>query len=273
MASKRTRRRNRERERLGVLKGVPIGLKGVPAYSEITVEGDRSELLCRKCGKRMDAKDNFSQRKGSKTGYQYECKACRNEIKKKRRGERREEVRKSISEERPGESRKRAGSKAGGREPHRKELLKNAGAKIAEGVMISDTARKLTFDMSLIFEQQLRLFCGAQVTSAISRPRAYKIVDDALFEVKEALRRLNSRMRTLAKSEMSNVRLGVSLESLREQADARALLGVDACSTKEEIKKAYKNLASESHPDHNGHKDEMQRINKAFSLLMEEIDE
>lgn len=47
-------------------------------------------------------------------------------------------------------------------------------------------------------------------------------------------------------------------------------LGINKDASKEEIKKAYKNKAKESHPDKGGSTDKMVALNKAYSILNDE---
>eukprot|EP00472_Partenskyella_glossopodia_P010506 CAMPEP_0197523958 /NCGR_PEP_ID=MMETSP1318-20131121/8766_1 /TAXON_ID=552666 /ORGANISM="Partenskyella glossopodia, Strain RCC365" /LENGTH=232 /DNA_ID=CAMNT_0043076791 /DNA_START=65 /DNA_END=763 /DNA_ORIENTATION=+ len=59
------------------------------------------------------------------------------------------------------------------------------------------------------------------------------------------------------------------------RAEARAVLGVDASATDEEIRKAYKKLALKHHPDKNpgdeaGAKDRFQKVSEAFKVLSDD---
>lgn len=47
-------------------------------------------------------------------------------------------------------------------------------------------------------------------------------------------------------------------------------LGVDRTATKEEIKKAYRKLANEHHPDHGGDESKFKEVNEAYSVLSDE---
>jgi curved DNA-binding protein len=49
--------------------------------------------------------------------------------------------------------------------------------------------------------------------------------------------------------------------------DPYNILGVDRNSTQEEIKSAYRKLASKHHPDHGGSTSEFQKIQEAYSIL------
>jgi DnaJ-domain-containing protein 1 len=248
-----------------------MGLGEVPAYLEI-----RMLITCRVCRKELDAEEHFYPRKGTKTGYQYECKKCRREINekyKKRKQEREREKREEAAKAKEVPKRPRVRKKKSTwnhREAHRKKLLKSSGAKIAEGELIAETPRSMTFNLSLIVEQQLRLFYGRQIKSAANLPRMNQVLEDALFEVKQALSRAGVRMKPVINSEDMKVDLDGPLEALQKKSAARALLGVSEDATQDEIKKAYRSKARDAHPDHAGSTEAMQRVNEAFSLLVED---
>lgn len=52
--------------------------------------------------------------------------------------------------------------------------------------------------------------------------------------------------------------------------DYYKILNVDKIATKEEIKKAYKKLAKEHHPDHGGDEESFKEINEAYSILSDD---
>jgi len=258
MGSRRTMRRERARRRRGIRSGIPLGLDDVPAYVEISMK-----LKCRVCKRELDAEKDFYPRKGSKTGYQYECKQCRKEINsaaKQRKKERKEEQKEQTKR-----------SAWNHREVHRKKLLTTSGERIIAGEVIAETPRSLSFNLSLIIEQQLKLFYGRQIRSATASLRMHKIVEDALFEVKQAFSRVGVRMKPVIDSEKVTIDLDVSLQSLGAKAAACRLLGVEPNATPDEIKKAYREKAKEAHPDHNGTTEEMQKINEAYALLVEDV--
>jgi hypothetical protein len=262
MASRRTRRRERARGRRGIRKGIPTGLGDVPAYVEILML-----LKCRVCERELDAEEHFYPRTGTKTGYQYECKACRKEINAKAREKKRkreEEAKKAKTTRKPRKS------TWNHREAHRKKLLKSSGERIIAGELIAETARSMTFNLALIVEQQLRMFYGREIRSAVNKPRMNQILEDTLFEVKQALSRAGVRMKPVIKSEDTKVDLDVTLESLHKKSAARALLGVSEDVSQDELKKAYHQKARDAHPDRNGSTEAMQKINEAFSLLVED---
>jgi molecular chaperone DnaJ len=45
------------------------------------------------------------------------------------------------------------------------------------------------------------------------------------------------------------------------------ILGIPPGSSEEEVKKAYRKLAQEKHPDHGGNEEEFKKINEAYSIL------
>jgi hypothetical protein len=238
------------------------------------------ELQCRRCKAVLDADEGFYKRKGSATGYQHECKTCRSEINKKYKKPKKkppaeepaqQEVSKKRGRGRPPGSKNKKGNKHGrNRVEHRRFLLEAAGPKIGEGMLIADTSRSMTFNLSLIVEQQLKLFYGREVGSAPGRIKMGKIIEDTLFEVKEAFSRAGKRMKPVISAEEDSGVLAASLAALREKAEARALLGVDENATHLQIRAAYRTLAKEHHPDHNGATNRMQALNQAFELLVED---
>lgn len=240
-----------------------MGLEEVPAYVEISME-----LLCKKCGRKRDVEKHFTRRKDSKRGYQYECNDCRREINKQYRKSRAKKAEESKPKEEP---RKRTKNGNGStKERHRRKLLEQAGTRIAAGELIAETPRSMTFNLSLIIEQQLRLHYGRQVTAAISRPKMNQIIDDALFEVKQALARAGNRMRpVIAEKDIS---LEDTLGNLRKKSAARELLGVSEGASQRQIKCAYRAKARRAHPDHSGSTEEMQKLNEAYALLAEDKD-
>lgn len=264
MGSKRTRRRDEARRRRGIRSGVPLGLDEVPAYVEI-----KMELTCKKCGNTYDADEGFYKREESKTGYQHECKTCRAEIKreaarrKREKGEKPKENTNNHKKERKKRERDIKTERRG-------KMLQAAGAKIAEGILIAESPRSMTFTLTLIVEQQLRMFYGRGVTSGFGQNRVNTILDTALFEVKEALGRAGARMKTVPRADSVPQDLKSMFEQPDKEAEARRLLGVPECASQEEIKRAYRQKATQAHPDHNGSVEGMQRLNEAYAMLMED---
>lgn len=257
MGSKKTRRRAQARRRQGVRKGIPLGLDDAPTYVEIEML-----IKCRKCGAELEAEKYFTRRTDTKRGYQYECRTCRAALQRKRRVK---HERKEAAKPREPPLKVRRDQKT----PHRKKVLQKAGEKIAAGAVVAESARGMTFALSLIIEQQLRLFYSKQINSPAASLKLARILEDALFEIKQAFSRAGIRMRPICAIGELTVDLEGSMKSLQAKAAARTLLGVQECATKEEIKKAYLAKARVAHPDHKGRTEEMQKINEALTLLVE----
>lgn len=51
--------------------------------------------------------------------------------------------------------------------------------------------------------------------------------------------------------------------------EARRLLGLPPQTSRAEIRRRYRKLASKLHPDHAGEAETMQRLNEAYTLLMD----
>ncbi len=51
--------------------------------------------------------------------------------------------------------------------------------------------------------------------------------------------------------------------------EARRLLGLPPQTSRAEIRRRYRKLASKLHPDHAGEAEAMQRLNEAYTLLMD----
>jgi len=266
MGSKRTHRREQARRRQGVRSGIPLGLDDVPAYVEI-----KMELKCKKCGKKYEADEGFFRRKESKTGYQHECKKCRAEIKREAAQRKRaqgEKPKESMNNHKKERKKKERDIKT----ERRRKMLQAAGEKIAEGVLIAETPRSMTFTLALIVEQQLRMFYGRGVTSGFGQNRVNVILDTTLFEIKEALGRAGVRMKSVPRVDSVPQDLKVMFEQPNKEAAARRLLGVPEHASQEEIKRAYRQKATLVHPDHNGSVEGMQRLNEAYALLTEGSD-
>jgi hypothetical protein len=261
MASKRTRRRERARRRRGIRKGIPLGLGEVPEYVEIYML-----LKCSKCGKDLEAEEHFTPRKDVKRGFQYECVECRRQMQNARRRKRRKEQKaKEVPKEKAAPK-----SSWSHKEAHRKKLLQHSGEQITKGELIAETPRSMTFNLSLIIEQQLNLYYGCQIKSPLQRPRMRQILDDTLFEVKQALARARNRMKPVLSVEDGAVDLQASLACMKKEQEARALLGVNEEATIMEIKSAYRKMARKIHPDHNGSTEAMARLNEAYAYLVED---
>jgi DnaJ-class molecular chaperone len=65
---------------------------------------------------------------------------------------------------------------------------------------------------------------------------------------------------------VSDTRVSKSIESALELLDLPTLI------TRDDIKKRYRQLAREHHPDRTGSVEKMETINAAYALLMEYID-
>jgi len=57
---------------------------------------------------------------------------------------------------------------------------------------------------------------------------------------------------------------------LRERQQALAVLGLPPNATPEQIKRRYRNLAKQHHPDRGGDPRQMQKIIAAYEFLMKE---
>lgn len=265
MASRRTRRRERARRRRGIRKGIPLGLDEVPAYVEIYML-----LECRICGKELEAEEHFTPRKDVKRGYRNECKKCRNKMRnecrrKKRVEKKRVEKKKEVPK--PQATPKRTWNH---KEAHRKKLLQHAGDQIKKGELIAETPRSMTFNLSLIVEQQLNLYYGCQIKSPLQRPRMRQILDDTLYEIKQALARARTRMKPIIEVEDGPIDLKASLTCMKKEQEARALLGVSEEASIMEIKSAFRKMARSVHPDHNGSTEAMAQLNEAYAFLVED---
>lgn len=263
MGSRRTIRRERARRRRGIRKGVPLGLGEVPEYVEIEML-----LICKKCGKELDAEEHFYPRKGTKTGYQYECKTCRKKINEK--------YKKTKSAERPTrgkdkKDRKPRGTSWNHKEAHRKRIIREGGTKISAGESIADTSRTFNFALRLIIDQQMLLFFGRNIQTATGQVRMREVLDDLSFEVRDAISRASIRMRTVHKVDIANRQTGNGDIRLQKRRVALLALNLRESATLEEVKRAYKTLAMKAHPDHGGDARLMCRLNEALRVLTEEV--
>jgi len=55
--------------------------------------------------------------------------------------------------------------------------------------------------------------------------------------------------------------------------EALETLGLPGMITREDIKRRYRQLARQYHPDRRGNEEEMERINRAYELLMEYVEQ
>lgn len=261
MASRRTRRRDQARRRRGLRKGIPLGLDPVPEYVEMTMK-----LTCRKCNKSLDAEEHFYPRKGTQTGYQYECKTCRKEINKK--------YKKGTGRGRPkGATDKRPRCPRGmakDREGHREKLIKEAAVRIPLNQPIAESPRTFNFVLRLIIEQQLQAFYFKDIQTPSGRVKAQKVLDDTLFEIRDALTRATHRVKSIERTEAVNGDVLVDvLADQKKRRDALSILHLQEGASLDEIKKSYRKLALVAHPDKGGSAARMSELNRAYTVLME----
>lgn len=219
-------------------------------------------LTCRKCGKDLDAEEHFYPRKGTKTGYQYECKTCRREINKKYKGRP-----KGAKDKKP---RKPRGTSWNHKEAHRKRIVTEGGTKIVENKPVADTVRTFNFALRLIIDQQLLLFYGKDIQTATGHVRMREVLDDLSFEIRNAITRATERMRVVQKLDEDTKENGNGDLVKEQRAKALLALQLQEDATLAEIKQAYKRLAIKVHPDHGGDEREMCRLNEALRVLTEE---
>lgn len=269
MGSRRTRRRARARRRRGLRKGIPLGLVEVPPYVEITMK-----LRCNKCERDLEAEEHFTPRKDVARGYQYTCIECRSKTENKRRQSKKPSGPQDPPKRKRGRPKgatdKRVRKPRNYKEVRRGKMMQDAGAKIAAGELIAESPRTLGFVLRLIVEQQLHLFYGSQINGAPLKPRMNSIISDADFEIKEALSRVGVRMRPVLRSAQMSPAETNTLVRMQRRAEALALLQLEEGATAEEIKKAHKQLARTAHPDAGGSTEQMQELNAALSVLLEE---
>lgn len=218
----------------------------------------------------------FTRRKDTQRGYQYECRECRRKMNKdrkaKKRAERpkREPKPKKEGAKKSGETteqrRKRPNKRT--KAEYRQKLKEEAGLNIAVGKLIADTPRAFHFALMLILEEQLRLFHERLLRTIPGRVNFTQLLETTLFALRSELTRLNHRVTMLKTDEDARISATANL-LIAEKERALRLLGLSPGASQEEIRKAYKKLARVAHPDHGGSVERMQRINAAYSLLME----
>lgn len=224
------------------------------------------ELFCRKCEQWLDADEHFYPRKGTKTGYQYECKACRKEINKKYKKPKKRGRPKGAPDKKPRCPRGMAKDKEG----HRKKLIEEAAQRIPLGEAIAETPRTFNFTLRLIIEQQLYAFYGKGIKTPAGRVKMQKVLDDTMFEVRDALTRATHRIKAIENSEAKDGDMMRDVLAVqRERREALQVLHLPEGASLEEIKASYRKLAQIAHPDHGGDHDQMSRLNSALSILTE----
>jgi hypothetical protein len=236
-------------------------LEAVPDYLEISMK-----LRCRRCEQDLDAEANFYPRKGTKTGYQYECIACRKEINKKYKKPKGRGRPKGSVDKKPRCPRGMARDKEG----YRKNLINEAATRIPLGQPIAETPRTFNFTLRLIIEQQLAAFYGKGINTAAGKVKLQKVLDDTMFEVRDALTRATHRAKAIERTEAKDGDMMIDvLKQQKERQEALAMLQLKEGASLDEIKHSYRKLAQVAHPDHGGDTDQMSRLNSALSILTE----
>jgi len=230
------------------------------------------ELHCKKCDRTLDAEKHFDPRRDSGRGYQYECKDCRKEIHAKRNAKRREDRKREAEKKPPVKKRVRTEEAQQTYANTRRKLcrqkqLERAAEQIKKGLVVAESKRPFGFLLRAIMEQQLHAFYDSDDLSQSGKIKLNGIIEDALFEVKEALSRVSKRVKALRLTSVSEVNLD-ELKVKLAKGEALDRMGLTEAASDEEIKKAYKEQALSAHPDMGGCEGQMQQLNDDLSTLI-----
>jgi len=165
-----------------------------------------------------------------------------------------------------------ASPKRGGntKEKHRRDLRRDALARMMDSKSVADTSRTFHFVLRLLIEEQLTLFHSKSLKTLPSKVRLARLIETTLFAISTDMHRLANNVARILIDEQERLQANPGLR-VAERLAAFQLLNLAPEASAEDIKSSYKALARKAHPDVGGKTDQMQVLNAAYSLLMEEF--
>merc|ERR1719230_725580 len=138
-----------------------------------------------------------------------------------------------------------------------------AGQLVSEEAVTAIPSLKSSSNINAFVLDDMTLARELQLTAAEAEEEAAKLPQEQLEEINRALDEYILRQMCF-KSEIVD-----EIARLHEDS-AYAILGVSSGATDAEIKKAYRLIAMQCHPDKGGDKEEFQELNNAYEKIMEQ---
>ena len=227
-----------------------------------------AKIVCSICGDELD-ENQFYKKASSPTGRQRECKSCHG----RKNAKYQPKAKAATAEEPATPTGQQTRAKWLKHESTRREMLADAGTRIAADTLITPSSRALTLTLALILEQQLRLFGAVKMPnpSPFDTSRANSVLEETLFAIKAEIKRHWDRTHRVWKHAEATGAAGLPESADREQERAAALetLGLGPDADFMTIRSAYREKAQQAHPDRGGTQEAMQALNEAYAILME----